>query len=96
MARYRNQSGVVVEAIKNEGDWPKILAFLDETGLSAIPMFGHPPLTREQDGTLIIWDINTPVPVGDWLFMTLPMRQLYAFTDSDFHGTFELIEKDEK
>lgn len=98
MARYRGlepDTHLMRSAVRNEGLWPPVLAFLDETKLSRIPIFGHPPVTREADGVLIIWDTREPVPVGDWLVMT-PGGALYAMPDEGFTNLFEPIKEDEK
>ena len=81
--------------MKNGGLWPPVLAFLDEAELSRIPMFGHPPVIRERDGRLIIWDTDQPVPVGDWLVMT-PDGVLYSLSDGESSNLFEPIKEDEK
>ena len=94
MARYRGRH-ITIHAVRNDGAWSTILAFLEEIDMTRVPMFGYPPVTRGRDGALTIWDSKQAVPVGDWLYMT-PMRLLYGFTDSDFTSVFEPIKEDEK
>lgn len=73
----------MINAVKNEGTWPPILKFLDDTGLSAIPLFGHPPVVRSPDGSLVICGTGYRVLVGDWLVMASD-RKLHAMTDEEF------------
>jgi hypothetical protein len=93
MARFRGRDDVQIEieAVRNDGQWPEILRFLDDTGLSRLPLFGNPPVTREEDGSLIIRGNPKPVPVGGWLGLAAGQR-LAGFTADEFLYLFEPIE----
>lgn len=75
----------IVQAIRNNGSWPTILEFLDDTGLSIIPLFGSPPVVRDLDGTLRIYETGEEIPVGDWLTLDSGGK-IHGVTDDDFQN----------
>lgn len=75
----------IVQAIQNLGTWPPVLKFLDDTGLSVVPLFGRPPIVRDRDGTLRIIETEERVPVGDWLTLTRNGK-LHHMPDEEFQA----------
>lgn len=66
--KYRKKP-ITVDAIKNEGDWPPILAFLDGVGYQ-VPFMGKPAVIRLADGSLDVRTVDgndVRVPVGAYL-----------------------------
>jgi hypothetical protein len=66
---YRKKP-IEVEAVKNDGTWPPIIAWLDSIGRSTIPFGSTPPVIRDADGTLTVRTVDgnlVKVPVGAYL-----------------------------
>lgn len=66
--RYRKKP-IVVNAIKNTGEWPPIMAFLDEVGY-VVQILSKPAVVRLSDGALDVRTVDgndVRVPVGAYL-----------------------------
>ena len=83
-------------AIQNEGDWEKIVSWLNELagGQYVVPFGTKPPIRRKPDGTLLVdgRDSTERVPVGDWVIFRGIINEFYACSDSVFRDTYMLVE----
>lgn len=94
MAAYRKKP-VVIEAIRNSGEWARIVAWLDELagGRASIPFGTHPVITRNEDGTLSIETLEGVMrcDVGDWVICGVK-GELYPCKPDIFDATYEAVE----
>lgn len=92
--RFRKKP-VEIDAIRNEGEWPPIMAWLDELagGRASIPFGARPAITRNQDGTLNIETLEGTMRanVGDWLICGVK-GEFYPCKPDVFGATYEPVE----
>lgn len=90
---YRKRP-VVVHAVRNDDEWPPIMAFLDclAGGRFAVPFGARPAVTRNQDGTINIETLEGTMrcDVGDWLICGVK-GELYPCKDDIFQATYEEV-----
>ncbi len=83
---------IEVDAIKNNGEWPPILGFLDNVGY--VIRVGHrPSITRDPEtGVLTIETLKGTVKceVGSWLIRGIK-GELYPIRDDVFQETYEVV-----
>lgn len=86
--RWRKKP-VTVDAIRNEGEWAPILAWLDACGYT-VPFLGRPVITRSQDGSLSIATLEGEMraDVGDWVIRGVK-GEFYPCKDDIFRQTYE-------
>lgn len=91
MTRYRKKP-VVIDAVRNDGEWPTILAWLDALagGRFSVPLGGEPPVTRTSDGVLHIKTLEGVMrcDVGDWLLCGV-QGEFYPCKPDIFEATYE-------
>ena len=84
---------VVIDAIKNEGTWPPIIAFMDQF-LGPSGMHFQPgqeaPIARDNDGSLKIHTLEGTMlcNVGDWLIRGVE-GEFYPCKPGIFEATYE-------
>jgi hypothetical protein len=90
MGQYRKKP-VVIEAVRNDGTWPTILAWLDSVGYG-VPFLGKPAVTRNQDGSLNIATLEGVMrcDVGDWLIQGVK-DEFYPRKPDIFEATCEPV-----
>jgi hypothetical protein len=93
VSTYRKKP-VVIEAVRNDGTWPPIIAWLDDLagGRASIP-FGHrPTIIRNEDGTLNIETLEGTMlaNVGDWVICGVK-GELYPCKPDIFDATYEPV-----
>lgn len=86
--RWRKKP-VVIDAIRNEGEWAPVLAWLDSNGYT-VPFLGRPAVTRNQDGSLSIETLEGTMraDVGDWVIRGV-QGEFYPCKDGIFAATYE-------
>lgn len=97
MAKYRKKP-LVIEAIRNDGAWPPVVAWLTDLaggrfGGFAFQPGGSPPITRNPDGTLNIVTLEGTmrVALGDWIIRGVA-GELYPCKPDIFKATYEPVE----
>lgn len=94
LERFRKKP-VEIHAIRNDGTWPPIMAWLDELagGHLSIPFGSRPAVTRDQDGTLNIVTLEGThrADVGDWVICGVA-GELYPCKPAIFEATYEPVE----
>ena len=86
--RFRKKP-VTVDAIRNEGEWAPVLAWLDAAGYM-VPFLGRPAITRNADGSLSIETLEGTMraDVGDWVIRGIK-GEFYPCKDDVFRRTYE-------
>lgn len=95
--QYRKRPAVI-RAVRNMGEWPPIMAFLDHLSGSArvvVPFGFRPVVTRNADGTLNIETLEGVMrcDVGDWLICGVK-GELYPCKPDVFAATYEEVRDD--
>lgn len=91
MTKFRKKP-VVIDAIKNEGEWLPIVAWLqDLAGSHFVFKMGElPPITRKPDGSLNIQTLEGTMraDVGDWVLRGVK-GEFYPCKPDIFDATYE-------
>lgn len=91
--KYRKKP-VTVSAIKNTGEWPPILAWLDELagGRMQIPYGRRPPLIRDHAGRIRIETLEgiMRAEVGDYIIRGV-QGEFYPCKPDIFEQTYEEV-----
>lgn len=91
--RYRKKP-VVIDAVRNDGEWPTILEWLDALagGRYSIPIGHKPPITRETDGSLVIATLEGTMraDVGDYVIRGV-QGEFYPCKPEIFEATYDRV-----
>ncbi len=91
--RYRKKP-VVIDAVRNDGTWAPIMAWLDELsgGRMTVPFGARPAITRNEDGTLNIETLEGVMraDVGDYVIAGVK-GELYPCKPDVFEATYEEV-----
>lgn len=94
--RFRKKP-VVIHAIRNDGTWPPIMAWLDALagGEMRVPIGARPAITRNDDGSLSIETLEGTHrgDVGDWIICGV-QGELYPCKPDIFEATYEEVPAD--
>ena len=91
MSQFRKKP-VVIEAVRNNGEWAPILAWLDRAGYT-VPFLGKPAVTRNRDGSLSIETLEGTMraDVGDWIIKGVK-GEFYPCKPDIFEATYEPVQ----
>jgi hypothetical protein len=93
MAKYRKKP-VVIEAIRNTGEWRPVVAWLESFGLGGMAFQPGevPPITRVAGGGLNIGTLEGTMraDVGDWIIRGVK-GELYPCKPDIFAATYEEV-----
>ena len=95
VGRFRKKP-VEIDAIRNEGEWAPIMAWLDQLagGRATIPFGARPAITRSpEDGTIAIETLEGTMRanVGDWIIRGV-QGEFYPCKPDIFEATYEPAE----
>lgn len=87
--RWRKKP-VEISAVRNDGTWQRIIAWLDSIGAGRVPVFHLPAVTRNDDGSLNIETLEGTMraDVGDWVICGVK-GELYPCKPDVFEATYE-------
>ena len=93
MAKFKKKP-VVINAIQNDGEWKTIIDWLDELagGRAIIPIFTHPIITRNHDGSLSIETLEGVMrcEITDWVICGVK-GEFYPCKADIFEATYEPV-----
>lgn len=93
MAQYRKKP-VVIEAIRNDGAWPPIVAWLEAIGIGgmAFQPGETPPITGAGNGVLHIHTLEGTMRAeqGDWIIRGVK-GEFYPCKPDIFAATYDLV-----
>lgn len=85
---------VVIRAVRNDGTWPPIMAFLDHLagGRASVPLGHRPAVGRNNDGSLRIETLEGAMrcDVGDWLICGVK-GEFYPCKPDVFAATYDAL-----